>query len=75
MPAQIKHIKPVTSLTDEELLAAFKENADQEMLAYLYTRYTDLLYGVCLKYLKDAEAAKDAVMNMYQELLIKLQNA
>lgn len=73
MPAQLKHIKPVTSLTDEELLAAFKENADQEMLAQLYTRYTDLLYGVCLKYLKDSEAAKDAVMNLYQELLVKLQ--
>lgn len=43
------------------------------MLAQLYLRYSDLVYGTCMKYLKDAEAAKDAVMNIYQELLVKLQ--
>lgn len=73
MPATLKHIKSIASLTDAELLSAFKENADQEMLAQLYVRYTDLIYGVCLKYLKDTEAAKDAVMNIYEELLTKLQ--
>jgi RNA polymerase sigma factor (sigma-70 family) len=73
LSAQLKHIKAITALTDEDLLKAFKENADQEMLAQLYVRYTDLAYGVCVKYLRDAEAAKDAVMNIYQELLVKLQ--
>ena len=73
MSAAVKHIKATAALTDEELLTAFKENADQEMLAQLYVRYTDLVYGVCMKYLKDAETAKDAVMNIYQELLTKLQ--
>ncbi|HEY2726522.1 MAG TPA: sigma-70 family RNA polymerase sigma factor [Parafilimonas sp.] len=73
LPATLKHIKSIAVLTDEELLNAFKENADQEMLAQLYVGYTDLVYGVCMKYLKDAEAAKDAVMNIYQELLTKLQ--
>lgn len=73
MTAQVKHIKPLTSLSDENLLEAFKENADQEILAQLYVRYTGLVYGVCLKYLKDAEAAKDAVMDIYQGLLVKLQ--
>jgi RNA polymerase sigma-70 factor (ECF subfamily) len=42
-------------------------------LAALYLRYTDLVYGVCLKYLKDGETAKDAVMNIYTELLNKLK--
>jgi len=73
LSAAIKHIKAIAALADEELLAAFKENADQEMLAQLYVRYTDLVYGVCMKYLKDAETSKDAVMNIYQELLTKLQ--
>ena len=73
MSAAVKHIKSISALTDEELLNAFTKNADQEMLAQLYIRYTDLVYGVCMKYLKDAEAAKDAVMNIYQELLTKLQ--
>jgi RNA polymerase sigma-70 factor (ECF subfamily) len=68
-------LRNITSsvLSDEALLEAFKKDADQQMLAQLYLRYTDLTYGVCLKYLKDGEAAKDAVMNIYHELLVKLQ--
>lgn len=73
LAAPLLHIKSLASLTDEELLNAFKETADQEMLAQLYLRYTDLVYGVCTKYFKNAEISKDAVMNIYQELLTKLQ--
>jgi RNA polymerase sigma-70 factor (ECF subfamily) len=52
---------------------SYKGNNNQHFLAELYLRYTELIYGVCLKYLKDPESAKDAVMNIYQELIIKLQ--
>jgi len=69
--ALLKHIEPVPQ-TDEELLLAFKKSGSQDVLARLYLRHTDIVYGTCLKYLKDAEAAKDAVMNIYQELLNKL---
>ena len=58
--------------TDEELLLDFKQSGSQDVLAKLYLRYTDLVYGTCLKYLKNAEAAKDAVMNIYEELHQKL---
>ena len=73
MAIPIRHIKHLASLSDEELLSLFKENADQQMLAQLYLRYSDLVYGVCMKYFKNAEIAKDAVMNIYHELLTKLQ--
>ena len=73
MAAPLLHIKSATALTDEELLNDFKKDFNQQTLAQLYLRYTDLIFGVCLKYLKDAEAAKDAVMNIYHELLIKLK--
>lgn len=73
MPASLRHINSAALLNDEELLSLYKKNADQQTLATLYLRYTNLVYGVCLKYLKDAESAKDAVMNIYQELLTKLQ--
>jgi RNA polymerase sigma-70 factor (ECF subfamily) len=59
-------------VSDEILLETFKQTGAQEPLAKLYLRYTDLAYGVCLKYLKDGETAKDAVMNIYQELLQKV---
>jgi len=54
------------------LLRLYKRGNDQNVLAQLYLRYTDLVYGTCLKYLKNAEDAKDAVMNIYQELVAKL---
>ncbi|MBS4064009.1 MAG: sigma-70 family RNA polymerase sigma factor [Chitinophagaceae bacterium] len=33
----------------------------------------DLIYGVCFKYLKETEASKDAVINIYEELVEKLK--
>ena len=66
----IHYIAP-SPRTDAELLQAYKATGDQQTLAGLYLRYSDLVYGTCLKYLKEAEAAKDAVMNIYQELLTK----
>ncbi|MCE3283450.1 MAG: sigma-70 family polymerase sigma factor [Chitinophagaceae bacterium] len=60
--------------TDDELLAAYRLHRQQEVLAELFTRYQDLIYGVCVKYLKDQDAAQDAVMNIYEELVKKLHN-
>ncbi len=67
----IRHIQTAPQ-TDEDLLLLFQQDGDQNALATLYLRYSELLYGVCLKYLSDAEAAKDAAMNLYTELLQKL---
>lgn len=53
------------------MLQAFRQTGEQEILARLYLRYTDLIYGVCAKYLTQ-EAAKDAVMSIYEELLLKV---
>jgi len=62
-----------TNYTDNGLVKLYQENGDQEVLARLYMRYNELVYGTCVKYLKDQELAKDAVMNIYHELLIKLK--
>ena len=63
-----------TSLTDADLLALYRQDQQQEILAQLFLRYNDLMYGTCVKYLGDQEAAKDAVMNIYHELQQKLAN-
>ncbi len=60
-------------LTDEELVAAYKTSGDINHLSILYQRYMDLVFGVCLKYFKDAEKSKDAVMDIFEELSIKLK--
>jgi hypothetical protein len=33
----------------------------------------DLVYGVCLKYFKESERSKDAVMQIFEELIVKLK--
>jgi RNA polymerase sigma factor (sigma-70 family) len=70
--AFIKNISPDKS-TDKELLAAFKTTGDIVHLSSLYLRYMDLVFGVCLKYFKDTERSKDAVMDIFGELNTKLR--
>lgn len=43
------------------------------MLSTLYQRYMELVYAVCLKYFKDQERCKDAVMDIFDELNNKLR--
>jgi RNA polymerase sigma factor (sigma-70 family) len=61
------------SLTDIELVLEYKSTGDLHVLAQLYQRYMDLVYGVCLKYFKNPEQAKDAVMQIFEELIEKLK--
>ena len=61
-----------TNSTDQELVTAYRQSKDLRILAQLYQRYLDLLFGVCLKYLEDRELAKDAVMEIFEELTAKL---
>ena len=70
--AFLKNISPDKS-TDKELLVAFKAGGDINHLSTLYQRYMDLIFGVCLKYFKDAERSKDAVMDIFDELNTKLR--
>lgn len=59
--------------SDADLVAAYRSTADLAVLGDLYSRYMDLVYGVCLKYLTSAEDAQDAVMAVFEELIPKLQ--
>lgn len=60
-------------LTDKELVDLYKQSGDLAVLGELYQRYMELVYGVCLKYFKDPEAAKDGVMQIFEELVLKLK--
>ncbi|RDC62382.1 RNA polymerase sigma factor [Adhaeribacter pallidiroseus] len=56
-------------LKDEELIRLYQQTKDSNYVGELYRRYTHLVYGVCLKYLKDPEESKDAVMQIFEQLL------
>jgi RNA polymerase sigma factor (sigma-70 family) len=54
--------------TDEQLMELFRKNGDLEVLAVLFGRYTSMIYGVCLKYLKDRAEAQDTTMQLFETL-------
>jgi RNA polymerase sigma factor (sigma-70 family) len=68
----LKSQSTTTDITDERLLQEYKQTADLTVLAKLYERYMHLVYGVCLKYLHDEELSKDAVMQIFEELIVKV---
>ena len=57
---------------DEQLLSQYRQTGDLQWLARLYEQYMHLVYGLCLEYLKDEELAKDAVMQIFEELVVKV---
>jgi RNA polymerase sigma factor (sigma-70 family) len=59
-------------LTDQEILKRFYEDHDNEWLGSLLERYTMLLYGVSMKYLKNPEEAKDAVQQIFLKAITEL---
>ena len=58
--------------TDEALVALYRKTKDLGIVGKLFERYTHLVYGICLKYLKNEERSKDAVMEIFEELFVKL---
>ena len=62
----------ISKLSDEELLSFHKESGKNIYIGELFNRYLPLLYGVCLKYLKNNDSAQDAVMQLFENLLFKI---
>jgi RNA polymerase sigma factor (sigma-70 family) len=56
-------------INDAELLNRYYSDRDQQWLGIILERYTLLLFGVCMKYLKDEHAAKDAVQQIFLKVL------
>ncbi len=59
--------------TDAELLDLFHVSHDNEILGVILQRYTLLLFGVSMKYLKNEEEARDAVQQIFLKVIQELQ--
>jgi RNA polymerase sigma factor (sigma-70 family) len=59
-------------LTDLELIAHYRESSDNVCVGILFERYTVLVFGVCMKYFRDEDESKDAVMQIFEKLLSDL---
>jgi len=59
-------------ITDQELLEKFYADHKNEWLGILLQRYTLLLLGVSMKYLKNEEQAKDSVQQIFLKVIQEL---
>ena len=69
----IKHKSSNAGETEAEMLAAYRKTGDLEILGKIYEKYMPLVFGLCLKYLKNEEQSKDAVMQIFEQLITKLK--
>lgn len=60
-------------LSDRELVERYRYSYDGAYMGILFQRYTHLLFGLCMKYLKSEERAKDAVMEVFEKVLTDLR--
>lgn len=54
------------------MLGYFRTDKNNNWLGILLQRYTLLLFGVCMKYLKNEEEAKDAVQQIFLKAITEL---
>lgn len=69
----IKNNARIEEQDDASLISRYKSSGSLEALGTLYNKYMHLVFGVCLNYLKDEEQSKDAVMQIFEELVVKLK--
>lgn len=55
--------------SDQVLLQRYRENGETELLGILLKRYSLLVFGVCMKYLKNSTDAKDAVQQVFEKTI------
>ena len=60
--------------SDDDLLLAYKQTGDLQLLGSLYNRHMEMVFGLCLKYLESSDDAQDAVMDIFELLVVKLRN-
>jgi len=69
----IKNSQKIKEQDDIALIAQYKSSGDLNILGALYSKYMHLVFGVCVSYLKDEEESRDAVMQIFEELVVKLR--
>lgn len=59
-------------LSDEEIVSIYKRKQWNLCIDELYRRYSHLVFGVCLKYVKQIENAEDLTVTLFSSLSEKL---
>jgi RNA polymerase sigma factor (sigma-70 family) len=62
-------LRNIRQLTDLELIESYRESSDNTYVGILFERYSHLVFCVSMKYLRDEDESKDAVMQIFEKLL------
>lgn len=65
--------KGFSTYTDDELIELYQQKEDMEAIGALFERYTELIFGVCLKILQNEAEAEDAFMGVFEKVSDKLR--
>ena len=65
--------KDITSLSDLELVSLYQKSGDKEFVGELFRRYTRFVFLVCMNYLEEEEKARDASMQVFENLFTALK--
>lgn len=65
--------KKLAPVDDDLLLKQYLETEDLALLGELFQRHATMVYYVCYRYLQDSELSKDAVMQIFEELIAKVK--
>lgn len=60
--------------SDEELLKHYKQSGNKELFADLFKKHVAVVYGTCLFYLQDKDEAQDATMQLFEKLMLDINN-
>lgn len=60
-------------LSDEALVAAYKQSGDTHLVGVLFKRYMHLVLGVAMQYMKDMDEAQDITMMVFEKLMADLK--
>jgi RNA polymerase sigma factor (sigma-70 family) len=65
--------KNITTQTDAYLVYQFQKTRDGKYFGELYSRYSHLVFGLCMKYFRDTELSNDATQQIFEKLFLDLK--
>jgi RNA polymerase sigma-70 factor (ECF subfamily) len=65
-------LKHCREMSDQEMVNFYRKSKNKEVIGEFFNRYMHLVFAVCMRYFKNNEQAKDAVMEIFESLDDKL---
>lgn len=65
--------KKYKDLDDRQLIVDYRNSGDKKAIGVLFERYSHLVFGVCMKYLKNEDDCKDATISIFEKVIEDLK--